>query len=386
MRRNSLLFAIVLLLLTAGFFGGLVVASRRGPVADAARGAVADPGSGATAPEIQAPRPAAVLPAAGALPDLSSVAEAALKVAANIASTTIVQRRTPWPFFFDDITEVPSQSLGSGVIVSADGLILTNTHVVQDPRAQVRVTLADGRERTAAIIGVDALSDLAVLKVQAQGLPTLPWGDSTKLRVAEWVLAVGNPYQLSGTVTLGIVSTVSRTQSGAYTDFIQTDAAINPGNSGGALVNSRGELVGINTQIVSETGGFQGIGLAIPSNLARQIMQELVANGAVSWGSIGYVRLVEPGTARQYGFGDIGGLLVYQIQSSSPAYRGGLRPEDVIVSFNGQKTTDTATLDRLVAQARPGDRAKVVVERGGRQITLDIPIESRQQQPLLRRR
>ncbi|MCC7008441.1 MAG: trypsin-like peptidase domain-containing protein [Acidobacteria bacterium] len=387
MRRTSLLFGIVLLLLTAGFFGGLVVASRLNPPESERAAASTSPAPAASreaSPDVQAARPAP-LPAGGALPDLSPVAEAALKVAANISSTNLVQRRSPWPFFFDDTQVMRSQSLGSGVIVSPDGLILTNTHVIGDPRADVRVTLADGRERPATIVGVDYLSDLTVLKVQATALPTLSWGDSSKLRVAEWVLAIGNPFQMNGTVTLGIVSAVSRTQGGAYTDFIQTDAAINPGNSGGALINARGELVGINTQIVSETGGFQGIGLAIPSNLARQIMQELVKNGSVSWGSIGYVRLVDPDTARQYGWGNIGGLLVYQIQNTSAAYRGGLRPEDVIVSFNGQKTPDIQTLDRLVAQARPGERATVVVDRNGRQITLEIPIESRQQQRLLRR-
>ena len=178
--------------------------------------------------------------------------------------------------------------------MSADGYVLTNTHVIGYAGADIRVTLPGAREMRGKLIGIDDVSDLAVVKVDAQNLETLPWGDSGKLRVAEWVLAVGNPFQLSGTVTLGIISTVNRSaaQVGANTDFIQTDAAINPGNSGGALVNSRGELIGINTMIYSETGGYQGIGFAIPSNLARRIMDELKATGTVPWGSIGRIRWI----------------------------------------------------------------------------------------------
>src|SRR4029079_9389849 len=187
--------------------------------------------------------------------------------------------------------------LGSGVVVTEDGYILTNNHVIGNAGAAVQVTLPDGKQLPAKIIGVDEVTDLAAVKVNAKGLTTLPWGDSDKLRVAEWVLAIGNPFQLSGTVTLGIVSTVRRRaeQVGAYQDFIQTDAAINPGNSGGALINARGELVGINTMIYSETGGYQGIGFAIPSNVARDIMQQLVDHGEVRYGYVGdlTVRLVD---------------------------------------------------------------------------------------------
>ena len=226
------------------------------------------------------------------MPDLTSVAQRAISSVTNISSTQIV--RTPnspfandpfFRFFFNDqqddafgYREQRAQSLGSGVIVSADGYVLTNNHVV-DRGVEVTVTMPDKRELRAKVIGVDAATDIAVLKIDAANLPTMPWGDSAKLKVAEWVLAIGNPFQLNQSVTLGIVSATGRTLEGrfaAYEDFIQTDAAINPGNSGGALVNARGELVGINTAIFSETGGYQGIGFAVPSNLARHVMDELV--------------------------------------------------------------------------------------------------------------
>jgi serine protease Do len=375
--------------LTTATFGALVLAGRIGEAPEPAATAVVEP--------VQTPAPipgrGASLPAAGTLPDLSSVAEAALGVSANITSTNVVRQRDPLASFFYDeprYLQSQSQSLGSGVVVSSDGLVLTNTHVIRGNTSgtnpDIRVTLSDGRERRGTIVGVDDLSDLAVVRIDAKGLPTLPWGDSSKLRVAEWVLAIGNPFQLSGTVTLGIISTVSRSQSGAVTDFIQTDAAINQGNSGGALVNARGELVGINSMIYSETGGNLGIGFAIPANLARRIMNELVTQGAVHWGSIGYVEWVDPSVARRFGYGETGGPMVGRMFQSSPAYRGGLRPEDIVLTFNGQKVASGDQLDRLIADSRVGTRAKVEVERERKRITLDIPIESRQQQPQLRRR
>ena len=376
MKLPKLVVVSVLLLTGFGFLGGMLVASRFSASASTVAAAEQAP-----APMPRAvPRQGVPLAAAGAMPDLSSVAEAALKAAANISSTTTVQRRSPWPFWFDDQPQSEqSQSLGSGVVVSSDGLILTNTHVIGNSGStpDIRVTLSDGRERPGRIVGIDDLSDLAVIKVDATNLPTLPWGDSGKLRVAEWVLAIGNPFQLSGTVTLGIVSTVSRSQSGAFTDFIQTDAAINPGNSGGALVNARGELVGINSMIYSETGGYQGIGFAIPSNSARMLMEELVAHGSVSWGSIGFVDLLDASTARRYGFGELRGPIVTRINTGSAAYRGGLRPNDVIVTFAGQPVTDASQLSILVARAKTGTQVKMDIERDGRRLSLNVPVESR---------
>jgi S1-C subfamily serine protease len=200
--------------------------------------------------------------------------------------------------------------------------------------------------------------------------------------VAEWVLAIGNPFQLSGTVTLGIVSTVTRSgeQVGAVQEFIQTDAAINPGNSGGALVNSRGELVGINTMIYSETGGYQGIGFAIPSTVARTIMTELIQNRVVTWGSIGQVEwaTMTPQLAERYGF-DVTGALVRAISRSSSAYQAGLEPGDTVTSVNGQKITSADQIDRMVIRQKVGATLKFeVAKANGRRVTIDVPVIARQ--------
>ena len=345
------------------------------------------PAQTAPPPAIDAQRSATTVPAAlpAGLPDLSAVAEAALKVSANIASTSIV--RAPNDFFSQFFGGGPrmqeAPSLGSGVLVSPEGYVLTNTHVIGDARADVRVTLSDGQERQGKLIGIDRVSDLAVVQVQAPAIALLPWGDSSRLRVAEWVMAVGNPYQLSGTVTLGIVSTVNRSgaQVGSqYADFIQTDAAINPGNSGGALVNSRGELVGINTMIYSVSGGYQGIGFAIPSNTARDIMRELVANGSVRWGSIGGdVRFIELDrrAAREYGLGDVEGLAVYRIAQRSNLYEAGLRPGDVIVAFNDQPLKTLEELNRLVIRAPVNSKVPMTVVRNDRRMTINVPVVPR---------
>ena len=373
--QKSLFAAVVL---TAGFIGGLVVSGRM---------SLTQPSTAAPRPDAdaqaQAPASSRAPAIANALPDLSSIAEAALKVSVNISSTTTVQRQlSPFDrFFFGDVNPVErSQSLGSGVVVRPDGYVITNTHVIGNAGADIRVTLPNGVEKPGTLVGIDEISDVAVVKVDATNLQTLPWGDSTKLRVAEWVLAIGNPFQLSGTVTLGIVSAINR--SGRYSDFIQTDAAINPGNSGGALVNARGELIGINTMIVSVTGGYQGIGLAIPSMTARGIMDELIKNGSVTWGDIGRIQWVtiDRESARRYGLGDIEGSMVYSIGRSSAAYRAGLQPEDIVVSFNGAKVADAEQLDRLIIQSKPGTRAKLDVVRDGRRTTIEVPVVSRQSQ------
>jgi S1-C subfamily serine protease len=368
--------SLLVTMLLGGFVGGLVVSGRL---------SLTTPSS--AAPEqTAAPRPsgaAAAVAAGGALPNLSDIAESALRVSANISSTTIVQL-DPWMQFFTNNRVQSSQSLGSGVVVSRDGYVLTNKHVIGNAGAEIKVTLPDGRERPAKLIGIDDVSDLAVVKVDATNLQTIPWGDSGKLRVAEWVLAVGNPFQFSGTVTLGIVSTVSRSgdQIGSVQDFIQTDAAINPGNSGGALVNARGELVGINTMIYSETGGYQGIGFAIPSNLARGIMTELIQNGTVTWGSIGDISwfAIDQAAANRYNL-DVTGGYVRSISQRSPAYRAGLEPGDIVVSINGQTITSPDQIDRVVVRLKPGAMVKLgVVKRNGKSTTIDVPIVARQSQ------
>jgi serine protease Do len=372
--RRALVATVIVV---AGFVGGLVISGRLSQTQSAT--------ATQTAPASQVQGRATTLATSATLPDLSSVAEQALKVSANISSTTVIEPpNDPISRWFYGNQAQRSQSLGSGVVVSPDGYVLTNRHVIGNAGAEIRVTLPDGAERPGKLVGIDEISDLAVVKVEAQNLQTLPWGDSEQLRVAEWVLAIGNPFQLSGTVTLGIVSTVRRRaeQVGAYQDFIQTDAAINPGNSGGALINARGELVGINTMIYTETGGYQGIGFAIPSNKARAIMRELIEHGSVTWGSLGDVRwaTVNGEAARRFDLGSNTGVLVWQISRSAPAYRAGLQPGDVVLAFNGTPVTDAEQLDRLIVGSKVGTTAKLeLVRSNGRRLTLDIPVVSRQQ-------
>src|SRR6187551_570104 len=249
---------------------------------------------------------------------------------------------------------------GSGVIVSSDGYILTNNHVIDGAR-EVTVTLPDKREFQGTIVGTDPKTDLAVVKINEKNLPTIPWGDASKLQVGEYVLAVGNPFGLNSTVTLGIVSALGRGRMGItqYEDFIQTDAAINPGNSGGALVNTRGQLVGINTAIFSRSGGYQGIGFAVPSNLARRVVNDLTQYGEVRRGSIGYVEIAPLSTlaAQQLGVPNAQGVLIQGMRRDASAYEAGLRPGDVIVAFNRATITDGGQLLRLIQDARIGSTA-----------------------------
>ena len=288
--------------LVFGFVAGLVLTGRMRTADEAA----------AQAPDRRRrrnPRPPAgrtVASTVAGMPDLTNAAQLAIaERAQHLVDVGRPHARTrPFandPFFRDffggdspfGYRDRLQQSLGSGVVVSPDGYVLTNNHVIGDARSEVSVTLPDKRELRAKIVGIDEATDLAVLKIDAQNLPVLAWGDSSKLKVAEWVLAVGNPFGvLNQTVTLGIVSATGRSLEGMmYEDFIQTDAAINQGNSGGALINARGELIGINTAIFSQTGGYQGVGFAVPSNLAKHVMSELIANGAVRRGTISGIDL-----------------------------------------------------------------------------------------------
>ena len=332
----------------------------------------------------------------GTLPDFSRVAERTVPAVVNISATQIVRRQVPRdPFFtffggaedFFGSRRGVENSLGSGVIVTGDGYILTNNHVVngEDRRVtieqlDVTVALADKREVPAQVVGTDPATDLALLKINARDLPTMPWGDSSKLKVAEWVLAIGNPYQLSQTVTLGIVSALGRNNLGVstYEDFIQTDAAINPGNSGGALVNGRGELVGINTVIFSQSGGYQGIGFAVSSNLAKRVVNDLQQFQEVRRGSIGLLPdQVVPLTTRianQLKLTDTKGALIYQMLKSSSAYQAGILPGDVIVSFNGTSVEDPGHFSRLVSDSKIGSTVAVGVIRDGRRQDLKVTI------------
>jgi Do/DeqQ family serine protease len=272
-----------------------------------------------------------------------------------------------------------SLSLGSGVIMSGDGYIVTNKHVVGDNVSDVTVTLPDKREAKGRVVGVDPATDIALVKVDAKGLSPVAWADSSKLQVGEWVLAIGSPFQLSQTVTAGIVSATGRANLGfsEYEDFIQTDAAINPGNSGGALINMRGELVGINTGIFSQSGGYQGIGFAVPSNLAKHVIDDLLKYGEVRRGSIDFrVETMTDDVAEQVGAGSTRGALVTQMYRNSASYDAGLRPGDVITAFNGHAVADASQLRKLVADARIGTTATLKVLRNGRPADVKIPVES----------
>ena len=376
MTRNVFTLAAVFV----AFAGGMVM-SRVNDRNDNAQvtdgGGLSQPGADLS--QARTPSTPAGLAGVGAagLPDLSAVAERAIQASVNISST---QQVAVDPFFQMLYGDVPQSqtSMGSGVFVSADGYVVTNSHVVGSRRADIRVTLTDNREFAAKVIGIDPESDLAVLQIGVKGATPLPWGDSSKLRVAEWVLAVGNPFQFNQTVTLGIVSAQNRhdPQLATYNDFIQTDAAINPGNSGGALVNSRGELVGINTMIYSRTGGYQGIGFAVPSNLVKRILDSLVKNGEVVRGSIGNLRYVTvtADQVRNARLGDQGGVYVQGMYKSDSAYAAGIRPRDIIISFNGTAVNEQSQLQRLIADIKIGSTARVEVLRNGERRSFEVPI------------
>jgi Do/DeqQ family serine protease len=385
-------------LLVAGVIVGLVLSGRATDQPDIIARAPAAPVAVERATE-QAAAPAA--PAASGGPDFTRVAAQTVRAVTNISSVQVV-RRSASPFandpffqyFFGDQGEMfgrsrAEQSLGSGVVISSDGYVVTNNHVIGDDVAEVTVTVGDHRDVKAKIIGVDSWTDLGLLKIDVTGLPVIPWGDSSKLKVAEWVMAVGNPFSLNQTVTLGIVSALGRANVGitAYEDFIQTDAAINPGNSGGALINSRGELVGINTAIFSQSGGYQGIGFAVPSNLVRRVVDDLQKFGRVRRGSIGYVEVI-PLTARLAGelrAPASDGIVVNQMSRDSAAYKNGLEPGDVILSVNGTTITDPSQFVRLIADSNIGSTVRIEILREGRRSTLRIPIEIQQERRVRRR-
>jgi len=370
--KKSLL--LLSLMLACGFIGGLVVSGRMSltaPTSATQPAPTDDQNRPSPMPSVGAP--------GGALPDLTQVAERAIQASVNISSTELVPVDPFLQMFYGADSVQPQTSLGSGVVVSADGYVLTNSHVVGTARdPQIRVTLADNREFEAKVVGNDPLTDLAVVKVEATGLRPLPWGDSERLRVAEWVLAVGNPFAFNQTVTLGIVSARNRhdPQLATYNDFIQTDAAINPGNSGGALVNNRGELVGINTMIYSRTGGYQGIGFAVPANLARNIMEQLIKTGEIVRGSIGNLtlRTITAEEAKARRFGTVGGVLVYNMRRNDPAYRAGIVPGDIITAFNGNRVNEQSQLERLIAETPIGSIARVEVQRRGETRTFQVPV------------
>ena len=265
---------------------------------------------------------------------------------------------------------------GSGVIVSPDGYILTNNHVIDGART-VTITLPDKREFTGKIIGADPKTDLAVVKIEGQNLPTVSWGDATKLQVGEYVLAVGNPFGLNSTVTLGIVSALGRGRMGItqYEDFIQTDAAINPGNSGGALVNTRGELVGINTAIFSQTGGYQGVGFAVPTSMSKPIYDSLVKNGKVVRGFLGVsIQDLNQELAKSFSLKDAKGALVSDVKDDGPAGQAGLKQGDIITTYLGVPVEDAVSLQRQVTKTAVGTKVTIRVIRDGHEKDVTVTI------------
>ena len=341
---------------------------------------------GFTAEEQQALAAAADLSTA-----FAAVARMAGPAVVNISTTTVVPGYVSplapmlHRFFGRDSEEmlrVPGRevhSLGSGVLISAEGHVLTNNHVVAGA-SKIQVTLADDREFEGKLLGADSATELAVVKIEGENLPYLRWADSAGLQVGEWVVAIGSPLGLRQTVTAGIVSAKGRTDIGitGYEDFIQTDAAINPGNSGGPLVNLRGELVGINTAIASQSGGSEGIGFAVPSNLAQPIARELIEQGHVTRGWIGIIpREVTENLAKRFGLAVERGILIRSMYRDQPAHRAGLEPGDVIVSWEGEGITSASQLARKVADAAIGSEVQIGHYRGEQRLAARVKIVAR---------
>jgi len=325
---------------------------------------------------------------------LSEVAGVATPSVVNISTTRVIKQTDQAPFdFFDDPffrrffgdqypqhpnipKEHKEQSLGSGVIVSEDGYIVTNNHVIEKSQ-EIKVLLSNKRDYKAKLIGADPKTDVAVIKIEAKGLAALPWGDSNKLRVGEIVFAIGNPFGLNQTVTMGVIGAVGRANVGIadYEDFIQTDAAINPGNSGGALINAKGELIGINTAIVSRTGGYQGIGFAVPSSMVKQVMESLIKYKKVVRGWLGVsIQEVTSDLAEEFGVKDLKGALVSGVMKGSPAEKAGIKQGDVILKFNGKDVEDTGHLRNMVSQSAIGTKVKVKLLRQKKEIEVEVSI------------
>ena len=333
---------------------------------------------------------------ASSAPAQNSYADVVSRVAPAVVTVRSDRRvRAPQQFpFFDDpffrdffgdrAPRTPQQpqerrqrGLGSGVIVSADGYILTNHHVV-DGAEEIKVELTDNRTFDAKLVGSDQPSDLAVLKINASNLPMLQLGDSDRVRVGDVALAIGNPLNIGQTVTMGIISAKGRStglSDGSFEDFLQTDAPINQGNSGGALVNTNGELIGINSQILSPSGGNIGIGFAIPANMARMVMDQLIKGGKVRRGMLGVtIQQITSDIAASLNLSQVRGALVSSVQPGSPAERAGVRRGDVITAFNGAPISDSNSLRNQVARTQPGTEVTLTINREGREQQLSLTL------------
>ncbi len=322
-----------------------------------------------------------------AMSELAAVAKPAV---VNISSQrTVTTQSIPNPFFDDPLfrnffgdqfnnkpEKYKQMGLGSGVIVGKEGYIITNNHVVQGSE-EITVKLSDKRQFKGKVVGADPRTDLAVVKINTHNLPVLNLGDSDKLKVGESVIAIGNPFGLNQTVTSGIISAIGRADVGIadYEDFIQTDAAINPGNSGGALVNVKGELVGINTAIATTSGGYQGVGFAIPSNMVQVVMDSLIKRGKVIRGWLGVS--IQPMTsvlARQFGLKSEKGVLVSDIAEDSPAQKAGIQRGDIILEYGSKDVNDISEFRNMVASAKPGTEVNIKVLHEGKEKTLSVQI------------
>ena len=338
--------------------------------------------------------PAAVVAPVGS-PRAFSFSDAAKKATpsvVNISATRQVRRRNPllddpaFQRFFGERFNLPPEtqlSLGSGVIVSREGYILTNDHVV-DGVSDIKVTLADGRELTGKIVGTDPDTDLAVVRVTANGLTPITFGLSEQARVGDVVLAIGDPFSVGQTVTMGIISATGREIQPAspFGSFIQTDAAINPGNSGGALVDVNGNLIGINTLIFSRSGGYQGIGFAIPVHLAKKVMEQIIETGSVTRGWFGVdVADISAELAESLGLKGTRGAIVGGIEPGSPAQKGGIKLGDVIVAINGVPVSDSGTALNAIAAVPPGKSVPVKVLRRNQEVSLDVMVGKRRPRP-----
>jgi serine protease Do len=331
--------------------------------------------------------------AAQALPDFSSLAQAYGPAVVNVSVTHAqkpgAEAPNAWGFSEDDPFyeffrrfqipmpqgEMPRQGLGSGFIVSADGYILTNAHVVRDA-GEVTVKLTDKREFKAKVIGSDPQTDVAVLRIDASDLPTVKLGDSRDIKVGEWVVAIGSPYGFENSVTAGIVSAKGRAlPDGTYVPFIQTDVAVNPGNSGGPLFNLKGDVIGINSQIYSRTGGYQGLSFAIPIDLATKIQDQLVRYGKVTRGRIGVtIQEVNQSLAKSFGLKEPAGALVGSVDPSGPAAKAGIEPGDVILRIDGKAVARSIDLSSYVADLKPGSTAQLEVWRKGAKRQLAVTV------------
>jgi serine protease Do len=376
--------------LSLGIVIGLVVSSNLGWLSKGTGGEASDEASPAGSVKQQAG-------VTGFLPQqpFVEVVKAATPAVVNISTTRVVRNQEGFPrtpffddpffrrFFGDDFFrqfEIPrerrEQSLGSGVIVDPSGLIVTNNHVIAQAD-EIKVLLGDKREFTGKLLGTDPKTDIAVIKIKAKDLTAAPWGDSDQLKVGEYVLAIGNPFGLNQTVTMGIISAVGRANVGIadYEDFIQTDAAINPGNSGGALVNVRGELIGINTAIFTRSGGYMGVGFAVPSNMARVVMESLAETGKVIRGWLGVsIQDIDADLAEKFGLDETRGALVGDVTEGSPAEKAGIRPGDVIVTYNGRSVESSTSLRNMVAQTNVGGEVKVKIIRDGKPKVLKVTV------------